>query len=90
MMKLTVTAFALTLLTASSATIAQEPVQNIDPARHGNLAAAQDLVRQAYDRLSIAQKENSNQLGDHAIKAKALLQQANAEIRLAADAANQR
>ncbi|KAB7647707.1 hypothetical protein [Polymorphobacter fuscus] len=83
-------AFALAMLAATGAAYAQEPVQNIDPARHGNLAAAQDLVRQAFDRLSLAQKENGNQLGDHAVKAKALLSQANAEIRLAADFANAR
>lgn len=90
MMKITKAAFALTLLAATGSAFAQEPVQNIDPSRHGNLAAAQDLVRQAYDRLSVAQRENGNDLGGHAEKAKALLQQANAEIRLAADAANQR
>ena len=90
MIKIVKTALALMLLAATSSVFAQEPVQNIDRARHGNLAAAQDLVRQAFDRLSLAQKENGNQLADHAVKAKALLQQANVEIRLAADAANQR
>lgn len=82
------TLLALGVVAASAAAFAQEPVQNIDPSRHGNLAAAQDLVRQAYDRLSLAQRENNNDLGGHAEKAKALLQQANQEIRLAADAAN--
>jgi cellobiose-specific phosphotransferase system component IIA len=82
------TLVALTLLVATGSAYSQEPVQNIDPSRHGNLAAAQDLVRQAYDRLSVAQKDNGNQLGGHADKAKELLRQANAEIRLAADAAN--
>jgi cellobiose-specific phosphotransferase system component IIA len=90
MMKVANVALALSLLVASAGALAQEPVQNIDPQRHGNLAAAQDLVRQAYDRLSVAQRENGNDLGGHAEKAKALLQQANLEIRLAADAANQR
>lgn len=90
MMKIAKAAFALTLLAATGSAFAQEPVQNIDPSRHGNLAAAQDLVRQAYDRLSVAQRENGNDLGGHAEKAKALLQQANAEIRLAADAAGPR
>lgn len=90
MMKIAKTAFALTLLAATGSAFAQEPVQNIDPSRHGNLAAAQDLVRQAYDRLSAAQRENNNQLGGHADKAKDLLRQANDEIRLAATAANER
>jgi F0F1-type ATP synthase membrane subunit b/b' len=90
MMKIARTALAFGLLAASAGAFAQEPVQNIDPQRHGNLAAAQDLTRQAYDRLSLAQKENNNNLGGHADKAKELLRQANIEIRLAADAANQR
>ncbi|TPE63087.1 hypothetical protein FJQ54_04370 [Sandaracinobacter neustonicus] len=90
MMKTAKITLALALLATAGGAFAQEPVQNIDPSRHGNLAAAQDLVRQAYDRLSVAQRENGNNLGGHAEKAKALLQQANIEIRRAADAANQR
>lgn len=90
MMNIAKAAFAIALLAATGSAFAQEPVQNIDPSRHGNLAAAQDLVRQAYDRLSDAQRENNNQLGGHADKAKDLLRQANAEIRLAATAANER
>ena len=90
MIKLAKAAFAFALLSAAASASAQEPVQNIDPSRQGNLAAAQDLVRQAYDRLSLAQKDNNNQLGGHADKAKELLRQANAEIRLAATAANER
>lgn len=90
MMKLAKAAVAFSLLAAAGSAFAQEPVQNIDPSRHGNLAAAQDLVRQAYDRLTVAQQDNGNQLGGHADKAKELLRQANVEIRLAADAANQR
>lgn len=90
MMKVAKVALALGLQAASGSAFAQEPVQNIDPSRHGNLAAAQDLARQAYDRLSLAQKENSNNLGGHADKAKELLRQVNIEIRLAADAANER
>ena len=90
MMKIAKTVVVLSLLAATGTAFAQEPVQNIDSQRHGNLAAAQDLVRQAYDRLSQAQADNGNQLGGHADKAKELLRQANIEIRLAADAANQR
>lgn len=81
---------ALLLLAGAGSAFAQEPVQNIDPARHGNLAAAQDLVREAYDRISQAQKENNNDLGGHATKTKELLRQANTEIAAAAAAANQR
>ena len=67
---------------------AQEPEQNIDPDRHGNLAAAQRLVVEAFDRITEAQQDNRYNLGGHAARAKDLLRQANDELRLAADAAN--
>ena len=69
---------------------AQVPVQNIDPERHGNLAAAQRLVVQAFERLSDAQVANNYQLGGHVERAKELLRQANEEIKLAAETANRR
>ncbi len=67
-----------------------EPVLNVDPARHGNLAAAQELVRSAYDKLSDAQYANHAELGGHAARAKELLREAGDEIKLAALAANRR
>ena len=67
-----------------------EPVLNVDPARHGNLAAAQELSREAYDRLTAAQVANEFDLGGHAANAKELLRQANDEMKLAALAANRR
>ena len=73
---------------AACAVSAQVPVQNIDPERHGNLAAAQRLVVQAFERLSDAQVANDYQLGGHVARAKDLLRQANEEIKLAAEAAN--
>jgi hypothetical protein len=75
---------------AACAVSAQVPVQNVDSQRHGNLAAAQQLVVQAYQRLSEAQNANDNRLGGHADRAKELLRQANDEIKLAAEAANRR
>ena len=74
----------------AQAAFAQMPVQNVDPQRHGNLAAAQELVAQAYQRVSDAQMANDDQLGGHAENAKQLLRQANQEIKLAAEAANRR
>jgi hypothetical protein len=53
-------------------------------ARHPNLAAANDLVRRAFDEASAAQQSNDYQLGGHANRAKQLLAQAADEIRLAA------
>ncbi|MEO8706240.1 MAG: hypothetical protein ABI867_39790 [Kofleriaceae bacterium] len=55
---------------------------------HPNLAAAQKLAAQAYDKLEASQKANEYDLGGHAAKAKDLLKQANAEILLAAQAAD--
>ena len=69
---------------------AQMPVQNIDPGRHGNLAAAQRLVVQAFEKLSHPHNANDSHLGGHAGRAKELLRQANEEIKLAAEAANRR
>jgi len=53
-----------------------------------NLAAAQKLALQAFDKLEAAQQANEYDLGGHAQKAKELLRQANAEIKLAAAAAD--
>jgi len=75
---------------AACAASAQMPMQNIDPQRHGNLAAAQNLVVQAFERLSDAQVANNYQLGGHVERAKELLRQANEEIKLAAETANRR
>lgn len=86
--KLVVLAAAVAV--AACAVSAQVPVQNVDPQRHGNLAAAQQLVVQAFQRLSDAQYANDNQLGGHVARAKDLLRQANNEIKLAAEAANRR
>lgn len=82
-----VTAVFATMIACSTA---QVPVMNVDPARHGNLAAAQELVVQAFNRLSDAQQANDSQLGGHAARAKELLREANEEIKLAALTANSR
>jgi hypothetical protein len=67
-----------------------EPVQSVSAYRHGNLAAAQDLLRDAYDRVSDAQEANDDHLGGHAARAKELLREAGEEIGLAADFADWR
>jgi hypothetical protein len=71
-----------------SVTFAQAPVVNIDSHRHGNMAAAQKFIVQAYQKLDAAQRDNDDQLGGHAQRAKDLLAQADVEIRLAANVAN--
>ena len=57
--------------------------------KHPNLAAAQKLTQQAFDKLQAAQKANEYDLGGHAQKAKELLKQASEEIKLASEKADQ-
>lgn len=65
------------------------PYVNIDRYRHGNLAAAQDNIVQAFNYIGYAQRANDGQLGGHAARAKQLLSEANEELRLAADVSNE-
>lgn len=87
-MKRILIAGAAVALIAVTAASAQQPVQNIDPSRHGNLAAAQQLVVQAFDRLTMAQQDHNYDLGGHVGRAKDLLRQANMEMKQAAEVAN--
>lgn len=74
-------------LLAGSVIIAQ-PARNVNPGRHPNIAAAQDLTTRAYNRIVEAQKANEWDMDGHAQKAKDLLDQANRELKAAAEAAN--
>jgi hypothetical protein len=81
--------FALgSMLLVGGAVVAQEPVRNISAARHPNLAAAQKLSQQAFDKITAAQSANEWDMDGHAQKAKQLLDEVNKELRLAANAAN--
>lgn len=68
--------------------IAQKPKDDVSAGRHPNLAAAQRLSRQAWQRVVDAQKANEWDMGGHAQKAKELLDQVNEELKQAAEAAN--
>ena len=70
--------------------LAQRPKENISPGRHPNLAAAQRLCRQAWEKVQAAQEANEWDLGGHAKKAKELLDQASDELKAAAEASNRR
>ena len=76
------------LVLSGVATYAEEPVLNVSPKLHPNIAAAQRLSRQAYNKIVAAQKANEYDLEGHAQKAKELLDQVNEELKLAAEAAN--
>ncbi len=78
------------LLVSATVAFAQHPKQNVSPARHPNIAAAQHLVAQANQRIIDAQKANEFDLAGHAEKARRLLVEADAELKAAAEAANRR
>lgn len=80
------TSIGIFLLAAT--TWAQRPPDNVSARRHPNIAAAQRLVEQAFSRITAAQDANEFDMRGHAAKAKELLDQANAELKLAAEAAN--
>jgi hypothetical protein len=82
-------AFASLLLIGGVA-IAQRPKENIAPGRHPNLAAAQRLSQQAWEKIVAAQEANEWDLQGHAQRAKNLLDQVNNELKQAAEASNRR
>jgi len=67
-----------------------QPERNVSGARHPNLAAAQRLSQQAFERIVEAQRANEWDMRGHAQKAKELLEQANEELKAAALAANRK
>jgi len=86
--RIAVSISALLLLLSMTAT-AQRPERNVSGRRHPNLAAAQRLSRQAWEKIMAAQRANEWDMQGHAQKAKELLDQVNAELKEAAGAANE-
>jgi hypothetical protein len=82
-----ITAAVGTIVLAAGMAIAQ-PARNVSGARHPNLAAAQRLSQQAYEKISAAQQANEWDMKGHAAKAKELLDEVNRELKQAAEAAN--
>lgn len=68
--------------------VAQMPRDNVNPHKHPNLAAAQRLSQQAWEKVTAAQQANEWDMDGHAAKAKELLDQVNRELKMAAEAAN--
>ena len=62
--------------------------RDVSGARNPNLAAAQGFIEKALNKVSAAQVANEFDMKGHAAKAKELLNQAYAEIKLAAQTAN--
>jgi hypothetical protein len=88
MKKLAIAGLTVVAAFAATVVLADPPVRDINAARHPNLAAAQRLSRQAWQRISDAQAANEWDLGGHAQKAKELLDQVNIELKEAAESAN--
>ena len=81
--------FVSTLVLCSGLSQAQKkPAENVSAKRHPNLAAAQRLSEQAYQKVVAAQKANEWDMEGHAQKAKELLDQASQELKKAAEEAN--
>ena len=81
-------AASLLLILGAGATWAQKPVEDISGKKHPNLAAAQRLSRSAWEKVTAAQQANEWDMDGHAAKAKDLLDQANKELKMAAEDAN--
>lgn len=88
MRKIVHAGFLGALLLTGSVLYAAGPARNVSPARHPNLAAAQRLCHQAFEKTIAAQRANEWDLDGHAQKARDLLERASAELKLAAEAAN--
>ena len=74
-----------TMLLATGIAIGQ---QNIDPKLHPHLAEAQHHISMAMQQVDAAQAAWGDKLGGHAQRAKALLEQADGELKQAALYAN--
>ena len=79
---------AVCLLLVTGLALAQRPRENVSGGRHPNLAAAQRLSQQAWNKIVAAQEANEWDMQGHAQKAKNLLDEANRELKLAAETAN--
>ena len=80
---------AIALLSSGILFAQKKPAQNVGPRRHPNIAAAQRLTEQAFQRILDAQKANEYDMEGHAQKARELLDQANSELKKAAGEANE-
>jgi hypothetical protein len=87
-MKKLCTSVVLAAILATGIAYAAKPVDNVNPKKHPNLAAAQKHSTQAYEKIVAAQKANEWDMQGHAQKAKELLDQVNVELKLAAQTAN--
>ena len=76
------------LLLVGGLAVAQRQKEYVSRGRHPNLAAAQRLSEQAWQKIVAAQEANEWDMQGHAQKAKNLLDEVNKELKQAAEAAN--
>jgi hypothetical protein len=78
------------LMALGAAALAQQamPEHDVSMARHPHISEAQKLAQRAFEEITIAQRDDHGEMGGHGQKAKALLEQVNAELKLAAEAAD--
>jgi hypothetical protein len=88
MRRTTIAALSVALMAAAA--FAQKPAQNVSASHHPNLAAAQHLCVQAFEKIDAAQRANEWDMNGHAKKAKQLLEEASEELKQAALAANKK
>ncbi len=84
-MKQTIAILVAALLVGVATGTVTRPARSSANAGHKNLTAAQQLTKQAFDKVTAAQKANEFDLGGHAAMAKSLLEQAAAELKLATE-----
>jgi hypothetical protein len=78
------------VLASSAVLLLVGGVQAAGPLKgHPNLVAAHNEIKLAMEKITAAQKANEYDMEGHAAKAKALLEQAEIEIKMAAEAANE-
>ena len=78
-----------TFVLGGAALAKDKPAENVSAKKHPNLAAAQKAIANAFEKIEAAQKANEYDMEGHAAKAKELLEQAAAELKQAAEAANE-
>lgn len=87
MKKLIAMAVVTAFVATAGVVYAQKPKPNVNANKHPNIAAAQTALQKAWEKIVDAQKANEFDLGGHAQKAKDLIDQANKELKQAAEAA---
>lgn len=77
------------LMAMTTNLVTAQPVHDISAHKHPHLAAAQRACDRADKAIHAAQEANEFDLGGHAAQALQLLDQANAQLKLAAQTSNQ-